>query len=121
MKNRTMIETSHLRAELTKMLNNVNLTVDEILQRSGVSKHTFYHNIMTEATRRTNITVADRIAKAVGWGMERDGDKVWFIPPESEQNLDARSKKMIEKIKTLKPETREKIEFLIEQLAQKEK
>lgn len=116
-----MISTEHLRVELTKMLNNVNLTVDEILQRSGVSKHTFYHNIMTEATRRTNITVAARIADAVGWGMERDGDKVWFLPPDSQEGLDNRTRKIVDKIKELKPDAQEKVIWLIEQLAQKDK
>lgn len=116
-----MISTSFFKSQLEEAMEKTTMTVEEILRRAGVSKSTFYASVMDAKTERTNISVAVRIAKAMGLGYRREGERFYFTPLESEENLDKRTKKIIEKLKTLKPETREKLEFLIEQLADKDK
>ena len=115
-----MRSTSFFKSQLEEAMEKTTMTVEEILRRAGVSKSTFYASVMDAKTERTNISVAVRIAKAMGLGYRREGERFYFTPLESEENLDKRTKQLIESIKALKPEAQEKVIWLIKQLAQKE-
>lgn len=121
MANRSTIDTAFLKGELVKMLEKTTLSIEELVRKSGVSRSVIYDNILNEKTKRSSIVVARKLADACGWGIKRDGDKLYFLEPTATENLDERNKKLIDKIKTLKPDAQEKVIWLIEQLAQKEK
>lgn len=116
-----MISTSFLKTQLEEVMTHITVPVEKVLREAKVSRSTYYESILNEATEKTSAAVAVRIAKAIGWGYKREGDKFYFIRPESDENLEYRNRQIIEMIKNLKPDAQDKVIWLIEQLAQKDK